>query len=278
MKIKVGKLTFNLIIGKRSKKNLIPVIMIHGFGGNANDWNFIFKKLPDNFFYVAVDLIGHGKSASPKNPKYYSAEAIVNQLKSIFDILQLDKFILIGYSMGGRVALSYVSKYPDQIIALILESTSPGIINKNERIKRLNFDKQLSKSITKNNLKNFFADWYKQPIFSSLAKNTAVDLNKLISGKLKSSATGLKNILTEFSPGTMPSYWSLLKKINFPVLLLNGSIDKKYNSINKRALKLLKYGTHKVIKGAGHNSHLEKPEDFIKFVNQFLKKYERTKK
>lgn len=272
MKIKTGKITFQLLVQKKKDKSQIPVVFLHGFGGSAADWNFITKKLNEKFFTIAVDLIGHGKTSAPANPKYYSARAITRQLNNIFNQLKLNKVILIGYSLGGRVALSYAVNYPHKISALVLESTSPGIHNPVERIQRLTADKTLSSKIKKSNLGDFFENWYNQQIFDSLKKNSVVDLKKLLRRKLKNSPVGLKNILSEFSPGKIPDYWNEFYHFTFPVLLINGSLDKKYNIINKKAVKLLKHGSHKIIKGAGHNTHLEKPADFINLVNRFLEK------
>ncbi len=272
MKIQTDDITFNIISESKSGNNLIPIVLLHGFGGNAEDWNFTSGKLGHRFYTIAVDLIGHGETSSPENPEYYSTDRIVSQLNQLFDKMDLTKFILLGYSMGGRAALSYAVKYPRKITGLILESTSFGISDPEERQQRLNSDIQLAKKIEKEGLETFFNDWYKQTLFDSLTKSHKINLDQIIQKKLKCSSTGLKNILVEFSPAKMPHYLENLFEHNFPVLLINGELDDKYNQINEKAVKLLKQGEHKIVQGAGHNTHLEKPTDFINFVNSFLNK------
>ena len=272
MKIQIDELTFNLTVSQNQNKNSIPIVMLHGFGGNRKDWDSIREKLNEHFNTIAVDLIGHGESSSPPDLKYYSAQSIIEQLNRLFANLKLEKFILLGYSMGGRAALSYAVNLPEKISALILESTSPGISNQLENEQRLRTDMLLSKKIEENGLLSFFRDWYDQPFFESLKNNPSIDWGELIQKRINNSPIGLKNIIYEFSPGKMPDYWGELEKFDFPVLLINGELDKKYDAINKKAVKLLKYGTHDIIENVGHNTHLEKPSDFIKFVESFLQK------
>ena len=79
------------------------------------------------FRTVAVDLTGHGKTAVPEDINRYSMEQQVEDLEALFDMLSLERFTLVGYSMGGRVALAYTVQYPERVSSLILESASPGL-------------------------------------------------------------------------------------------------------------------------------------------------------
>ncbi len=269
MKLKVDNIQFNLLINESDFNNeKTPIVFLHGFTGRAADWQFIFNKIPPKFSPVAIDLIGHGKTESPANPDYYSCHAIVHQIDSILDQLNIKKFIITGYSMGGRAALAYSFKNPQKIKAAILESTSPGIEDFRLKKERVEFDFLLSDKIKKEGVESFIEYWFNIPLFESLKKHPYFGDEKKL--RNQNSTTGLANILSSFSTGLMPSLWEKLPQLKFPVLLLNGELDEKYTDINNEMKNKLSNATHKSISECGHNVHLEKPELFTKFVVEFL--------
>ncbi|MDX9923161.1 MAG: 2-succinyl-6-hydroxy-2,4-cyclohexadiene-1-carboxylate synthase [Ignavibacteriaceae bacterium] len=271
MKIDFEGIKLNLIFESEeidhSKKT---IIFFHGFGGSANDWEFIFPLLPENFQVISVDLIGHGKSDSPTNIHFYYSESIINQIREVIKSLNVITPILCGYSMGGRIALGYAIQYPNEISALILESSSPGIIDKKERENRTLSDSRLAERLETIGIEKFFDEWYEQPLFNSLRKDTH-RFEKLLNSKLEGNIIGIKNSLKYYSQGLMPSYWDQLNKIAVPLLLISGSLDQKYCNINKKIKSIIQSSSWEIINDAGHNTHLEKPDEFIKLVNKFLK-------
>jgi len=78
--------------------------------------------------------------------------------------------------------------------------------------------------------------------------------------------------LRGFSSGKMTSLWDELSNLNFPTLLITGSMDIKYEFIASRMTKIFPISEHATLQNAGHNVHLEKPKEFIKLVNNFLEK------
>ncbi|OGU54516.1 MAG: 2-succinyl-6-hydroxy-2,4-cyclohexadiene-1-carboxylate synthase [Ignavibacteria bacterium RBG_13_36_8] len=271
MKVQVNDLTFHIEINKsKIKSGNIPVIFLHGFTGSSQDWKFIIDRLPMNYLPCAIDLIGHGKSSHPDNTDHYTTEAITNQLNVIITQLGFNNVILSGYSMGGRAALSFTVKFPSLVKALILESTTPGISNEDERKAREQNDLLLVKRIESEGVKNFIDYWMNLPLFNSLKTISNDRYKQIIESKQKGNAVGLMNILRCFSTGLMPAYWNELNKITHPVLLITGELDEKFTTINKEAAEIFPNCHHSVIKNTGHNVHLEKPEEFIILVNQFL--------
>ncbi|KUO63691.1 hypothetical protein APF79_00350 [bacterium BRH_c32] len=251
----------------QSKKT---ILFFHGFGGTAYDWKFIFPSIPENFQAIAIDLVGHGKSDSPTDTHFYYSESIISQIREVIKSLNVTTPILCGYSMGGRIALGYAIQYTNEISALILESSSPGIIDKKERKNRTLSDSRLSERLETIGIEKFFNEWYEQPLFNSLRTDTQL-IEKLLGSKSEQNIIGIKNSLKYFSQGLMPSYWNQLNKISVPILLISGSLDQKYCNFNRRIKTILESAKWEIINGAGHNTHLEKPDEFIKLVNKFLK-------
>jgi 2-succinyl-6-hydroxy-2,4-cyclohexadiene-1-carboxylate synthase len=265
------KINIESIGDLKSKRKDVPVIFLHGFSGSSNEWLPLLKKLPEGVNSLAIDLIGHGKSCCPEEKECYSSKSIVNQLDEIFCKLDFKKVILVGYSMGGRAALSYSVNYPEKVKCLILESATPGIIDETEREERIRSDERLAQFILDHTMAEFVDYWMNIPIFASQKKLTPEKLKNLKESKLNNSPIGLANSLRGFSTGKMPQLWNRLADINFRTLLITGSLDKKFTQINARITKELKNSDHIIVKGAGHNIHLERPEVFLNLLVEFLK-------
>jgi 2-succinyl-6-hydroxy-2,4-cyclohexadiene-1-carboxylate synthase len=271
MIIKIDELDFNVLVDdKNILTNSTPIVFLHGLGGSEADWLFLFDKLPIGYYPVAIDLIGHGKTSSSFDVEKYSTDAIISQLDKIFSGLKINKFILSGYSMGGRAAISYIVNHPRKVKALILESASPGIKLEKERADRIFADELLALKIEKEGIEKFTDYWLELPLFKSLKNISRDDFIKHRNQKLKNNPIGLANSLRGFSPGKMPNYWNALPQIKQKTLLISGGMDEKYTSINSEACMLLPNASHFVIKNCGHNVHLEKPSQFIKLVSDFL--------
>ena len=274
MKLKVDDIEFYLHVNEsdlNGKKT--PVVFLHGFTGNSDDWNFLFRQLPENIFPLAIDLIGHGRSDSPKDPAHYTCTAIVHHLHSILLSLKLEKIILAGYSMGGRAALSYCLKHPNNVIAAVLESTTAGIEDFDQKKERVEIDFLLADKIRSEGIVSFIEYWFSTPLFRTLKDHP--DFENIRKRRIENSATGLANSLMNFSTGLMRSYWESLPLLNFPILLVSGELDNKYTSINSRMKLKFQNALHAVVPECGHNVHIEKPELFTKLVQEFLEKLER---
>lgn len=274
MIIEKDSLQFNILVDEENlNTGRIPVIFLHGFTGSSNDWKFLFDKLHEKFLPVAVDLIGHGKSSSPVELDCYTPLAIADHLNSILTKLGFAKVILCGYSMGGRAALTFAAQFPQKISALILESVSKGFSNEEEKNERLKNDFFLADKIKNEGMENFINYWMNIPLFDSLKKLPDEKYQSLIKAKLNNSAAGLSNSLRGFSTGNMNIDLTEFNKYDIPVLLITGGLDEKFTNINKSFVNDFTNARHEIIMNAGHNSHIEKEEEFIFIVNKFLKNF-----
>ncbi|MGE5498935.1 MAG: 2-succinyl-6-hydroxy-2,4-cyclohexadiene-1-carboxylate synthase [Syntrophothermus sp.] len=255
-----------------AEKGTTPLLMLHGFTGCAEDWNSLAEGIPGKYRTAAADLPGHGETSSPGNPVYYQSDYLADEIKFICDSIDSGKVIVLGYSMGGRAALTFAAKYPERIGAMILESTSPGLKAPEDRKARKESDEALARLIEEKGIEEFTDRWADAPIFRTQRELPAEKLNAIRQLRLKNSITGLSNSLRGFSTGIMPELWSSLDKLQFPVLLISGEQDEKFTTINREMIKVLPNATHSIIKSGGHNTHLEKPEVFLNLVLEFLRK------
>lgn len=246
------------------------IVFLHGFTGSSRDWQRIISELKDDYHCLAVDLIGHGLSSSPPQIENYSSESLNNHLLSIINFFELEKINLIGYSMGGRAALNYAVNFPHQLDGLILESTSVGITDDNERINRTESDYKLAEFIEERPLEEFVDYWMNLDIFNTQRRFSNSKLNGIKNDKLENNKIGLANSLRGFSTGVMPGFSIKLKNVNCKTLLISGELDSKYSELNTRIVKQFPNAEHKIIKNAGHNTHLEEPAEFLRIIKEFF--------
>jgi len=247
------------------------IFFLHGFGGSSGDWQDVFSLLGSDFQLIALDLPGFGKSSKPRSDDFYKVDFLVQLIDEILIKFTLHDVVLTGYSMGGRLALHCAINNPTRIKALILESASAGIKTLPEREARRKSDAELISFIEENSLNDFFSHWQNQPLFNSQKKLPLEERCAIFLKKVKhNSKIGLANSLKNFGQGSVENVWQKLPKITLPVLLLSGSLDSKYSSLQNEMAELLPNSTHKIIDDAGHNLHLEKPTDFVNLIRDFL--------
>ncbi len=271
MIIRIDDLSLNVVWDENDLLNKIPVIFLHGFTGNINDWSFIKGKLAAGYTPILIDLIGHGKSSSPAELKYYSYESQVGYLLQIINKLNLVNPILVGYSMGGRLALTFTFSYPPKVKALVLESTSFGLEKNSDKEERILNDKTIADRIQNSTLEEFINYWVNIPLFTSLKKMDSDKFEKLLDEKIASNnSIGLANSLLGFSTGKMKNYNKVLSNLEKKVLLITGAMDEKFTAIGKSVVKDSRNCKLEIINDCGHNVHLENPEEFLKLLNSFL--------
>jgi len=248
-----------------------PLLLLHGFLGSGSDWDGIVEHFTDRFYCITVDLLGHGQSVGRTDPSAYSFLGARDAIVSIVDRLHIRDVNLIGYSMGGRLALSVAIHAPSVFSNVVLESSSPGLETPIDQAERSAQDDELATEIESTDLSTFLDRWYAQPIFSSLLARSDL-LNRLKAARLRQRANELACALRGLSTGRQPSYWDQLARMNVPLLLVAGELDQKYIRIGENMASLCKEARTAIIPGAGHNTHVENPEAFIRVVDSFFER------
>lgn len=247
-----------------------PLLLLHGFTGSAAEWQELSTTLAAEHTLLMPDLIGHGRSDAPTDPARYAMERVVADLLQLLDQLGLAQIDLLGYSMGGRVALQLAMAAPWRVRRLILESASPGLNDPAERAARVASDEALATRIEQDGLSWFVDYWAELPLFRSQACLPATTRAALRARRLQGSAGGYAASLRGMGTGRQPSLWSLLPTLRIPTLLISGVLDTKYVAIGNEMAKLLPMATHTIIAAAGHTVHLEQPALFAELVLRFL--------
>lgn len=244
-----------------------PVLLLHGFTGSRQTWKFIINKLSQSYTLITVDLPGHGQTKAD-TPR--SMGACCHDLNQLLIENGFKNVHILGYSLGGRIALSFMMLYPEMVASLILESASPGLETIKEQKKRQAQDEELALRLEKEGILAFVDFWENIPLFTSQKKLSKSIQQHIRKERLSQSAQGLAESLRSMGTGRQPSWWKRLGEVNRPVLLIVGSLDTKFVAINKQMVGHMKTAHIETTKNSGHAIHVEQPEKFGKIVKRFL--------
>lgn len=217
---------------------------------------------------VAVDLPGHGESIG-LSPESYTIEGAANRLLDTLAGLRIEKPVLVGYSMGGRLALYLALQFPDLFSGLFLESASPGLENMEEREARREVDERRAKRLETEDFGQFLEDWYRQPLFTSLARDEKL-LRRTIEARLHNDPVELAKSLRGIGTGSQPSLWEKLSELQVPTLAVAGERDEKFVGINRLKEAESPMISFASVSDAGHNVHDEALEPYISLLQDFL--------
>lgn len=224
--------------------------------------------LEDRFYCIAPDLPGHGSSTGLPSGGY-TMEGAALLIIGVLDALDIKRAALVGYSMGGRLALYLALRHPERCAGLFLESASPGLESPQEREARRQVDELRARRLETEDFGRFLEDWYRQPLFESLARDKEL-LKDTIEARRRNDPAELAKSLRGMGTGTQPSLWGELPELRVPALAVAGTLDEKYVQVSRHMARLSPKMRVAVVPGAGHNVRLEFAKEHITLLKRFL--------
>ncbi len=173
--------------------------------------------------------------------------------------------IYLGYSMGGRLCLQLAIDQPDLFDGLVLVSSSPGIVEAEERAARLEKDQALAARIDEIGVEEFLTEWLAQPMFASLTSEQSQYEERIAAN----TVYGLHHQLVALGQGSQPSLWDSLCTLEMPVMLLTGESDSKYDEIAEQMFEEIPDCIRLQIPG-GHALPLENPAGVAEALETFI--------
>lgn len=264
-----------------------PLLLLHGFTGDRRSWQgFVnaWRRLagaprahhglphgrPADPRIIALDLLGHGRSPQPAATAAQTMPGVVSAVLATMDTLGIARAHLLGYSMGGRVALSLALAAPERVASLGLIGASPGIADDAERAARAAADDALAERLEAEGLPAFVDRWMAQPLFASQARLDPAIRIRERGRRLEQSPRGLAASLRQLGTGRMPPLWAALEGLAMPCLYLAGAEDAKFLGIGRMMAARSKQITVVAVPGAGHAVQLERPEAVAAELAGFL--------
>ncbi len=246
---------------------------LHGFTGGGGDFAPLAEIFPE-YPWLAPDLPGHAPELSaPGAPSDdCGLEASLKYLDAFIGKAATETKVLLGYSLGGRLALRYALARPGRITGLALIGTSPGIQDDAERMARREEDEILAKKILAKGVTAFLDEWQKHPLIATQARLSAALRAAMRDRRLRLRKEGLAASLRQFGQGSLESAWSKLGELRVPVLLCAGVEDEKYTAIAHAMQARCSQAEVFIVPNAGHMAHLENRDAFAARLRAFLKK------
>ena len=243
------------------------LVFLHGFLGNRKDWQSTIEALKNDFHCVTIDLPGHGRSVSTAVALKNGFGSCHQHIKFALDALNIQTFTLIGYSLGGRIALDYARTQNDpRLTHLILESCHTGLDSNEEKQKRYQFDLAWAERFSTQSIEESLYQWYQQPIFEDLTNQQKLDI---IEQRSHNYGVFLANMLLSTSLANQQCALPFLTKTSLPITYFHGQKDTKFSKI---AILIPQNKNIKIecFNAVGHNTHQQDPINYANNIKQAI--------
>lgn len=263
MLLKAYDLSYEL----RGESHLPKLLFLHGFMGCGADFSPIIETLLPEFCCLTVDLPGHGQT-EVLNPSGYNMAAIAGAIAALLHRLDFVPCHLMGYSMGGRLALYLACCFPQMFSSVLLESASPGLATESERRQRRYQDEILATELETGDWSVCLTRWYDRPLFATLRRSP--HFADLLQRRRCNHPHQLAQVLRGMGTGIQPSLWDRLPSLKMTITLMAGDRDLKFVQINQRMAAQLPFADLRIVPGCGHAVHAECSTAFIAVLKRHL--------
>lgn len=230
--------------------------LVHGFTQTSSCWGRFGDRLADDAEIVLIDAPGHGASTDLDLDLWGGAAMIAERL---------GRGGLLGYSLGGRLALHATLAQPEAVDRLVLISATAGIDDPAARTARRDDDEQLARHLERIGVGPFIDEWLARPMFARLPHSEDCD-----SARRSNTVEGLSASLRLCGVGSQDPLWDRLAEITVPTLVLAGALDTKFVTLAERLASGISRATLEVIADAGHACHLERPASVADIIESWL--------
>ena len=227
------------------------VVLLHGFAGTGRAWDPVVARLDrERYTPVVPDLRGHGAARAARPVTFDTCVA---------DVLAAapERFVLCGYSMGGRIAQHVALAAPERVERLVLVATTAGIADEAERAARRADDERLAAFADEATIDEFADRWTAQPLFAGTPPDAARLWREDL---LRNDPRGLAAVLRGLGTGAMEPLWDRLRTLTVPATVVAGEDDPKFVALAERLVAALPDAELVIVPGAGHGLPREAPE------------------
>jgi 2-succinyl-6-hydroxy-2,4-cyclohexadiene-1-carboxylate synthase len=246
-------------------------VLLHGLFGGAWSYDPVLAAItqPHNLFIPTLSYHG-ALGAGPVPSLDFRAE--IERLAAAIATTCSAPVDLVGYSLGGRLALGLAIAQPSLVRRLLLISSRRGLDSQRERDERQRADEVWAKLLETEGPEAFFERWWTQPLFASLSRLPTEILQQELMHRKRHDPVGLSAALRRFGLGRQPSYSSETRRLEVPVTLLAGAFDEKYVALSGQLAAQLPLGRCVVVEQAGHHLLLEAPCRVAQIIDEEIER------
>lgn len=250
-----------------------PLVLLHGFTGDASTMVRLAEAIaedgPSRAIW-AVELVGHGRSPAPDDPAAWTVPAHAASVAAAMAARGVERAVWLGYSLGGRVALTLAASSAQLVDALVLVGASPGLADAAERAARRAADEALAAAVMRDGVPAFVERWMAHPLFQTQARLGAEHLAAMRAQRLGNRAPALAASLRGAGTGAMAPLWDALPRVQAPALLVAGALDAKFRAVADAMAARLPRAVRADVAGSGHAVPVEAPAGLAAAVVRFL--------
>ncbi|EJF30080.1 MULTISPECIES: 2-succinyl-6-hydroxy-2,4-cyclohexadiene-1-carboxylate synthase [Enterobacteriaceae] len=245
------------------RSTLPHIVWLHGFLGSHHEWQALKPHFSD-WPQLCVDLPGHGGSTDLHVQSFAEVD---NALRNTLKHHGINHYWLVGYSLGGRIAMYHASQAESKgLRGLVVEGSHPGLISGADREARALNDARWAQRLMHEDIQTVLNDWYQQPVFRSLSRAQRTDLVAL---RAQNNPETLARMLEATSLSRQPDLREPLGQLAAPFHFICGERDEKFRAVAAELNCSLA-----LISGAGHNAHREAPAAFSSALLTLFRQYD----
>jgi 2-succinyl-6-hydroxy-2,4-cyclohexadiene-1-carboxylate synthase len=224
--------------------------------------------MPAGWMWIVPDLRGHGATQT-HNGAPCSMDACTADLEMLWDHLGVERTHLVGYSMGGRLALHVAAHRPQRILSLLTIGAHAGLEPDGREGRRLG-DETLAERIEKGGVEAFVKYWSSLPMFAGIERRGPNFVAQVHADRLENHAAGLACSLRGMGAGAMEPVWDGLTRVQFQCTFVAGQNDHGYAASARRLAATVPRGRVEIVLHAGHSVHQERPDAFARVLFNHL--------
>ena len=258
-----------IVYAENDVKSDVTLVLVHGFGGNKDTWNWVVPAWNDKYHIIVIDMPGHGDSVSKKTLSYTMTDQ-AERLHTFLEAKNIKQFYLFGHSMGGAIAVRYALNHRENVNALILIDSMGMVQTKSDGVKLVEkSDKNpLYDVCTKERLETLLNySMYKPPYIPDILKDALL--------QQKCARRDLEKVIYEDMYNDV-NVSAVVKNISMPTLILWGEKDRMTH-VDDAAFfhETIKGSKLVILKEVGHVPILEAPEQTADEVDRFIKQIDK---
>ncbi len=225
------------------------MLFIPGFMQRGDAWRPVAELLPERYPSRLLDHAEHSFEARLR------------------EIAEADADVLVGYSLGGRLALRAALRSPESFAAVVLVGSTAGIEEGPLRVTRAEADEKLASWIEAMPIENIVSLWERQPLFADQSDSLVEEQRP---GRLAHDPRSLALLLRTGGQGVLEPVWHELRALDVPLLAIAGARDDGYTAAAKRIASVAPNARAAIVEDAGHAAHLQRPDEVARLITEFL--------
>ena len=225
------------------------MLFIPGFMQRGDAWRPVAELLPERYPSRVLDHAEH------------SFEGRLREID------EADADVLVGYSLGGRLALRAALRSPGSFTAVVLVGSTAGIEEGPMRVQRAEADEKLASWMEAMPIEDIVALWERQPLFADQSEALVEEQRP---GRLSQDPRSLALLLRTAGQGVLDPVWDELHSFELPLLAIAGARDDGYSAAAKRIASVAPNARAAIVEDAGHAPQLQQPEAVASLIAAFL--------